>query len=138
MRARYHAAAGYGSQFINVLFAEAARVFASWGMAEADTVRALLPMARGTLAAIEAAGIARGMPGPVSRGDTDTVGKHLAAFAELGDAQTVESYRLLCARTVELAIAGGGIDEATAERFRTRLAAAGRPDADNGACAPRR
>ncbi len=136
MRARYHAAAGYGSQFINVLFAEAARVFASWGVAEGDTVRALLPMARGTLAAIEAAGIARGMPGPVSRGDTYTVGKHVIALAELGDPKIIESYRLMCARTVELALDGGGIDQATAERFRALLAAAGRPAADSAACAP--
>lgn len=123
MRARYHAAAGYGSQFINVLFAEAARVFASWGVSEADTVRALLPMARGTLAAIEAAGIAGGMPGPVSRGDTDTVAKHVAAFTALADPNTHESYRLLCGRTVELALASGGIDQATAVRIRALLAA---------------
>ena len=120
MRARYHAGAGYGSQFINVLFAEAARVWASWGASEADTVRALLPMARGTLAAIESAGIAAGMPGPVSRGDVQTVAKHVAALAEL-DAATNESYRLLCGRTVALALARGAIDEAKAERLRELL-----------------
>lgn len=30
MRARYHAAAGYASQFMNALLAEAARVWATW------------------------------------------------------------------------------------------------------------
>ena len=38
---------------------------------EADTVHTLLPLAHGTLDAIESAGIARGMPGPVSRGGID-------------------------------------------------------------------
>ena len=125
MRARYHAAAGYGSQFINVLLAEAARVWASWGASEAQTVRALLPLVRGTLAAIESAGIARGMPGPVSRGDVDTVAKHvaaLAALAELDDHSAIESYRLLCGRSVALATTRGAIDEPTAQRLRALLA----------------
>jgi len=120
MRARYHAAAGYGSQFINVLFAEAARVWATWGADEAATVRALLPLARGTLAAIETSGIAGGMPGPVSRGDVETVAKHVAAF-EVLDAPTMESYRLLCGRTVALAAARGAIDHVTVQRLHQLL-----------------
>ena len=46
MRARYHAAAGFTSQFINALFAEAATVWGSWGASEEDALRALMPMAR--------------------------------------------------------------------------------------------
>ena len=46
MRGRYHASAGFTSQFVNVLFAEAARVWASWGCSEEDTVRAMLPLVR--------------------------------------------------------------------------------------------
>jgi predicted short-subunit dehydrogenase-like oxidoreductase (DUF2520 family) len=123
MRARYHAAAGYGSQFINALLAEAAQVWASWGASEADAVRALLPLARGTLDAIESAGIARGTPGPVSRGDASTVAKHMAAMTALGE-PLLASYRLLCDRTVPLALARGGIDAATAERLRRILGTA--------------
>lgn len=123
-RARYHAAAGYGSQFINVLFAEAARVWASWGASEADAVRALLPLARGTLTAIESAGIAAGMPGPVSRGDLHTVVQHIAALADL-DAATNQSYRVLCERTVGLARQRGALDDAQAEEFRALLRGAG-------------
>jgi predicted short-subunit dehydrogenase-like oxidoreductase (DUF2520 family) len=117
MRARYHAAAGYASQFVNALLADAACVWATWGASEADTVRALLPLVRGTLDAIESAGIARGMPGPVSRGDVSTVAKHMAAMNELGE-PLLASYRLLCDRTVPLALTRGGIDAATAERLR--------------------
>ena len=120
MRARYHAAAGYASQFINALLAEAAHVWASWGASEADTVRALLPLVRGTLAAIESNGIAGGMPGPVSRGDVNTVAKHMAAMSALGE-PVLASYRLLCERTVPLALARGGIDAATAQRLHAIL-----------------
>jgi len=43
MRGRYHAAAGYASQFINVLFAEAATIWKSWGATEKH-VAALTPL----------------------------------------------------------------------------------------------
>jgi len=51
-RALYHASAGYGSQFINVLLAETATVWRDWDASEEDVVRAILPMIRGTLDAI--------------------------------------------------------------------------------------
>ena len=121
MRGRYHAAAGYTSQFINALFGEAAAIWRSWGATEEEAVRALLPMARGTLASIESAGIAGGMPGPVSRGDVDSVAKHVAALAEL-DAPTRLLYRQLCERTVVLAIQRGAIDASVAARLRKVLA----------------
>lgn len=120
MRGRYHAAAGYTSQFINALFAEAAKIWQSWGATEEDAVRALLPLARGTLASIESAGPARGMPGPVSRGDVGSVEKHVAAVSPLG-ADAIAFYRLLCDRTIPLALARGAIDEETAARFRQVL-----------------
>jgi len=120
MRARYHAAAGYGSQFINVLLAEAARLWTTWGASEAEAVRALLPLARGTLAAIEALGVAHGMPGPVSRGDLKTVQQHVTSFDE-GDSQGLQAYRLLCARTVPLALQRGAIDAAMAASIQETL-----------------
>lgn len=120
MRARYHAAAGYGSQFINVLLAEGARLWSTWGASEADAVRALLPLARGTLAAIEALGVAHGMPGPVSRGDLKTVRQHVASFDE-HDATGLQAYQLLCERTVALALQRGSVDPDMATQLRSAL-----------------
>lgn len=120
MRARYHAAAGYTSQFVNALFREASKVWQSWGASEEDAVRALLPLARGTLASIESAGLAEGMPGPVSRGDLSSVEKHVAALSELGP-EAIAFYRLLCGRTIPLAVERGALDEDAAARFRRVL-----------------
>lgn len=120
-RARYHAAAGYTSQFINVLFADAAALWSTWGATEAQAVAALLPLARGTLEAIAGAGIARGMPGPVSRGDLGSIEKHLRALAPM-DVERLERYRVLCAATVGIAQKAGGIDEALALQFKKLLA----------------
>ena len=110
-RALYHAAAGYGSQFVNVLLMEAAALWRRWDAGEEDVVRAFLPMLRGTLDSIESAGIAGGMPGPVSRGDTGSIEGHMAAFREL-DAETRAFYVAHCRRTVALARAAGRIDAA--------------------------
>lgn len=117
MRARYHAAAGYVSQFINVLFDEAATLWGSWGVAEAEAVQALLPLARGTLEAIGGAGIARAMPGPVSRGDVASIAKHLRALEPLQCGESQALYRAMCAATVRIARGSVTIDEATARRF---------------------
>ena len=120
MRGRYHAAAGYTSQFINALFAEAATIWQSWGATEEDAVRALLPLARGTLASIDSAGIAQGMPGPVSRGDISSIEKHVAALSPLGP-EVMEFYRVVCDRTIPLGMQRGAIDEAAAVRLREIL-----------------
>jgi predicted short-subunit dehydrogenase-like oxidoreductase (DUF2520 family) len=120
MRGRYHAAAGYTSQFINVLFAEASTIWESWGATREDAVRALLPLAKGTLESIASAGLADGMPGPVSRGDVGSIEKHVAALSPLGP-EVLEFYRVVCDRTIPLGIERGAIDEAAAAKLREIL-----------------
>jgi predicted short-subunit dehydrogenase-like oxidoreductase (DUF2520 family) len=122
-RALYHAAAGYTSQFVNVLLYEAAAMWRSWGASEADAVQALLPLVRGTVASIAQSGVARGMPGPVSRGDVASIRKHLRAL-ETFDAGRLELYRALCEKTVLLAVDAERIDMPTAARVRDVLASA--------------
>lgn len=115
-RGLYHAVGGYASQFINVLLREASIGWQSWGATEEDAVRALLPLVRGTLAAIERSGLAHGMPGPVSRGDVGTIAKHVAALSAF-DAQALDFYREMCRRTIPLALERKGIDADTARRI---------------------
>ena len=117
-RALYHATAGYGSQFINVLLAEIATAWRGWGASDEDVVRAILPMIRGTLASIESAGIAGGMPGPVSRGDVATIEKHVAAIE---DEDALAFYIAHCQRSVTLAKQAGRIDDATVEKLKKSL-----------------
>ena len=131
MRGRYHAAAGFTSQFINALFAEAARVWESWGATEEDALRALMPMARGTLSSIESAGIAGGMPGPVSRGDLGSIEKHMQAMEELGE-HTLGFYRVLCTSTIALAVERGSIDELAREAARLAPPLLPSPNRDAG------
>lgn len=116
MRGRYHAAAGYASQFVNVLLDDAARLWASWGATETQAVQALLPLVRGTLSAVEAVGIAQAMPGPVSRGDVGSIVRHLQAMAPF-EPDMRQRYRVLCRATVQLAEGRDAIDAACARQF---------------------
>ena len=126
-RPLYHAAAGYTSQFVNALLREASGMWQSWGSSEEASVQALVPLVRGTLASIAQAGLAQGMPGPVSRGDVASVRKHVAAI-EAFDPQALDLYRQLCERTVRLALDGQRIEAPVAARVRGVLAAAVPPD----------
>lgn len=112
-RGLYHAAAGYASQFINVLMHEAAQMWQSWGASEDAAVRALLPLVQGTLASIAQSGPVAGMPGPVSRGDTVSVRKHVSALQAF-EPVALDLYRELCSRTVQMARTQGRITGATA------------------------
>jgi len=108
-RAAYHAAASFASQHVNVLLGEAVRIWQSWGAHEDQALRALLPLVQGTLASIQTSGLARGMPGPVSRGDAGTVQSHLAALRER-DVPAAALYRDLCLRSVALAVTAGHLN----------------------------
>ncbi len=124
MRGRYHAAAGYASQFINVILREASVIWQSWGANEDDAVAALLPLVAGTLASIEGAGLARGMPGPVSRGDVVSIEKHLESLSAL-PAPLQQLYRDMCGRSIALGIEAGGVDAAKAATLHDMLGTQG-------------
>ncbi|NLY27526.1 MAG: DUF2520 domain-containing protein [Alcaligenaceae bacterium] len=125
-RARYHAAAGYASQFINVLLREAAVIWSSWGGTERDAIHALMPLVRGTLASIEQLGPVAGMPGPVSRGDAGSVAKHVKALAE-NQPDLLPLYSLLCQETVSMALESGRINPEHAAQLRALLSQSAAP-----------
>ncbi len=119
-RARYHASGGYASQFVNVLLREATDIWKTFGIAEEDAVRALLPLLKGTIASIESAGLAQGMPGPVSRGDVGTVRRHVHDLAQISDA-TLALYCELAQRTIAIAVERGSLDAEKAQELRKIL-----------------
>lgn len=120
MRGRYHAAAGYASQFINVILREASAIWQSWGAQEDAAVAAMLPLVQGTLASIASAGLARGMPGPVSRGDIVSIEKHLDSLSTL-DAPLQQLYREMCGRSIALGLESGGVNAEQAKTLHAML-----------------
>ena len=115
-RAAYHAAAHYAGPFVAALLAEAVTIWGRIGIREEDALAALLPLARGSLDAIEHSGLARAMAGSVARGDMQTLEGHLRALGAL-DAGLANFYRRLALKTVPLALAAGKLDAARAARI---------------------
>lgn len=76
-RVRYHAAAVLASNHLVALLGQVERVAADVGV----PLEAYLDLARGALDDVAAVGPARALTGPVSRGDWDTVSRHLEAVA---------------------------------------------------------
>ena len=74
--ARYHAAAVIASNHLVALLGQAERVAAGIGA----PIEAFLDLARGSLADVAVLGAAGALTGPVRRGDTDTVARHLEAL----------------------------------------------------------
>ena len=106
VRALYHASAYYVGPFLIALLKEGVELWKSFGASEADALRAMMPLLRGTVAAVLDGGLANGMGGCVARGDVGTIVKHLAAL----DGRFPSSgalYRELALRNVPLGIERG-------------------------------
>lgn len=119
-RARYHAAGGYASQHVYVLLGEAVRLWQSWGASEREALDALLPLLRGTVESLKHSGLAAGMPGPVSRGDSGTIRRHRQAL-EAVDPEMRDLYDRLCTRGVALIRQSGRLDDAAVQRMLAAL-----------------
>ena len=119
-RARYHASAHYAAGFVITLLKEAAELWQTFGVSREDTVRALLPLLRGTAAAVEQAGLAQGLAGTYSRGDTGTLEKHLESLSRIGP-DALHLYCELALRSIPLGLERGGYGEKRAEEMRARL-----------------
>lgn len=100
--AAYHAAAAMVSNYVVALIDSAAQLLEQGGIERKEALGALLPLARGAVANVEERGVDQGLTGPIRRGDTETIAKHLAALKELPpELQTV--YRVLGSQTVSIA-----------------------------------
>lgn len=119
-RARYHAAAHYAGGFVITLLAQAVELWRSFGIERDDTIRALLPLLRGTAASVEKSGLAQGLAGTYSRGDVGTLEKHLEELARVGP-EVLHLYCELGLRSIPLGLERGGYDAHRAEIMRALL-----------------
>ena len=99
-RALYHASAVFASNFAIALLVAARRAWALAGLPEAAARESLLPLLTGAVENARELPLERALSGPISRGDTDTVSRHLAALG--ADPALRELYRALGSRLLEL------------------------------------
>jgi len=115
-RPMYHAAAVFASNYLAGLIAAAGRLMAQAGVPEEEAIRAILPLARGSLENLERMGPVEALTGPISRGDLETIRLHL---------RTLESRErsLYAAMGLDILLLAkeGGLEEGLAEEIRELL-----------------
>jgi predicted short-subunit dehydrogenase-like oxidoreductase (DUF2520 family) len=99
-RTLYHAAAVFASNFGVALLLAARRAWTLAGLPEAEARAALAPLLAGAAANASALPLERALSGPISRGEPDSVARHLE---RLGRApELADLYRALSAQLLEL------------------------------------
>jgi predicted short-subunit dehydrogenase-like oxidoreductase (DUF2520 family) len=116
----YHASAVIACNYLITLTKLATDLWQSFGIPRKDAVRALMPLLKGTLNNLENIGIPDCLTGPIARGDTGTVQKHLAAL-DTAAPFVAETYRELGLKTIPISLSKGKIDESQAEELRALL-----------------
>ncbi|HSA95160.1 MAG TPA: Rossmann-like and DUF2520 domain-containing protein [Acidobacteriota bacterium] len=105
MKPLYHAACVLASNALVGLEATAAGLLNQAGIDEGTALRVLLPLVQGTLQNVKNLGLEKALTGPITRGDTATVRKHLAALRAAPGA--LEVYKVLGRRLLDVAGKGG-------------------------------
>jgi predicted short-subunit dehydrogenase-like oxidoreductase (DUF2520 family) len=106
----YHAAAVFACNYMVTLVKLAADLWQTFSIPPDQATRALLPLMRGTLHNIETIGIPQCLTGPIARGDTGTIKKHLEALSQKAPA-LLSTYQELGRQTVPIALAKGRINK---------------------------
>ncbi|EOD00446.1 Rossmann-like and DUF2520 domain-containing protein [Caldisalinibacter kiritimatiensis] len=98
----YHAAACVVSNYLVTLMDYGLSLFESIGIDKEKGFKALLPLIDGTLKNIYDLGTEKALTGPIARGDTNTIERHLKSMQE-NNLKSIDFYKLLGAKTVDLA-----------------------------------
>ena len=116
----YHAAAVIACNYLVTLVKLATDLWQTFNVPPHQATQALLPLLRGTINNIETVGIPQCLTGPIARGDTGTIKKHLDALQK--SAPTILStYRELGLQTIPIALAKGRINQHQAKELEAIL-----------------
>jgi predicted short-subunit dehydrogenase-like oxidoreductase (DUF2520 family) len=116
----YHAAAVIACNYLVTLVKLATDLWQTFNVPTQQATRALLPLLRGTLNNIEKVGIPQCLTGPIARGDTGTIQKHIDALNKLAPA-VLPTYCELGRQTIPVALAKGRINKQQAEELKAIL-----------------
>ena len=123
-RALYHASGSFAASFLVRLMNDALDLWEAFGVDREQAFQALLPLTKGTVAALEANGPVKGLAGPIARADVATVERHIAAVRAHAPA-LLPTYLDLARRSVAISAAKGG---ASTEKLDALRALAGPSD----------
>ena len=112
----YHAAAVIACNYLVTLVKLATDLWQTFNVPTHEATRALMPLLKGTLNNIENVGIPQCLTGPIARGDTGTIKKHMDALQKTAPS-VLSTYRELGLQTIPVALAKGKIDDDQAEEL---------------------
>ena len=116
----YHAAAVIACNYLVTLVKLATDLWKTFDVPPDQATRALLPLLRGTIHNIDTIGIPQCLTGPIARGDTGTIRKHINALQEVAPA-VLPTYCELGRQAIPIALARGRINEQQAEELQAVL-----------------
>jgi len=116
----YHASAVIACNYLVTLVKLATDLWQTFGIPRHQATQALLPLIRGTIHNIDTVGIPQCLTGPIARGDTGTVRKHLDALQKVAPG-VLSTYRELGRQTIPIALAKGRINQRQAEELEAIL-----------------
>ena len=116
----YHAAAVIACNYLVTLIKLATDLWQSFDIPPHQAAQALMPLIRGTIHNIETVGIPQCLTGPIARGDTGTIKKHLDALQKVAPA-LVSTYQELGRQTIPIALAKGRINKHQAKELQAIL-----------------
>ena len=119
-KALFHAAEGIASNLFIPLFDTACRLLASTGIADRDAAAILLPLAEGTLQSVKRLDRSTALTGPISRGDVETVRRHISVLRKHPAALRI--YKVLGTEAMALAKRGNRIPPARVRAMARLLA----------------
>jgi len=116
----YHAAACMASNYLVTLMNMVEGIYRHLGMETDEAIRSFWPLVRGTIRNIEGRGIKRSLTGPIARGDSGTIRKHLKVIGETMP-ELLNVYREMGLLTVEIGRKNNTLSEDRAEEIKSLL-----------------
>lgn len=116
----YHAAAVIACNYMVTLVKLAVDLWQTFAIPPRQATQALLPLLRGTINNIDTVGIPQCLTGPIARGDTGTIKKHLDALQKVAPA-LLSTYREIGLQTIPIALDKGKINQYKAEELQAIL-----------------
>jgi len=116
----YHAAAVFACNYLVTLVKLALDLWQNFGVSSKEATGALLPLLEGTINNIDNIGLPDCLTGPIARGDSGTIERHLAAL-ETKSPALLTTYKELGLQTIPIALAKGKVSEQKAEEMKVLL-----------------
>jgi len=112
----YHAAAVMACNYFVTLVKLSTDLWQTFSVPAEQATKALLPLIRGTVNNLDKIGFPNCLTGPIARGDTGTIKKHLEALQKSAPA-ILPAYKELGRQTIPISLAKGKINEKQAEEL---------------------